>query len=109
MQWATANGITQGYSDGSFRPYEPITRQAMATLMYRYMRHANFDVSQKGDLNQFRDKDSVGAYARESMEWAVGAGIIGGKADGSLDPLGNATRAQVALMLQRMVTVMVKP
>ena len=65
-------------------------------------------MSQKGDLNKFSDRDKLGNYARESMEWAVGAGIIGGKADGTLDPLGNATRAQVALMLQRMVTVMVK-
>ncbi len=76
--------------------------------MCRYMKQANFDVSQKGDLNKFSDKDNVSAYARESLEWAVGAGIIGGKADGALDPLGNATRAQAAMMLQRMATVMVK-
>ena len=108
MRWATQNNITQGYSDGTFRPYNPITRQAMAALMYRYMQYTGLDVPQKGDLSKFPDHDKVGAFAKESLEWAVGAGIINGKADGTLDPLGNATRAQVAMMLQRMVTVMVK-
>ena len=76
--------------------------------MYRYMQYTGLDVPQKGDLSKFPDHDKVGAFAKESLEWAVGAGIINGKADGTLDPLGNATRAQVAMMLQRMVTVMVK-
>ena len=101
ISWAADKGIVNGIGGGKFGLNNQITREQIATMLYRYAgEYRGLDVSVRGDLTVFPDADDVSAYAREALSWAVGAGIIGGS-DGWLLPQDNATRAQVALMLQR--------
>jgi hypothetical protein len=75
------------------------------------MKEQGLSVSASGDISGFPDGDSVSSYATEAMSWAIGSGIITGKdsAEGTLlDPKGNASRAEVATMLKRMIGIMVK-
>ena len=100
--WAYENGIVNGYGD-TFGATDSITRQDMATTLYRYAKAAGYDVSASADLAKFPDADGVASYALDAMRWAVGTGLIGGMDDGTLNPRGNATRAQVAAIMTRFV------
>jgi hypothetical protein len=73
-------------------------------MLYRYMGTPTADNA----LESFPDADQVSSYAAEAMNWAVSAGIIGGTGDGTLNPSGSASRAEVATMLQRFTGVLVK-
>lgn len=102
VQWAVSSGI----SDGSGLD-QNLTREQLATMLYRYAQYKGYDVSVGENTNilSYSDVSSVSEYAMEAMQWACGAGIIGGK-DGLLDPAGNATRAEVATMLMRFVALL---
>ncbi|WP_294755572.1 S-layer homology domain-containing protein [uncultured Flavonifractor sp.] len=102
VQWAVSSGI----SDGSGLD-QNLTREQLATMLYRYAQYKGYDVSVGENTNilSYSDVSSVSEYAMEAMQWACGAGIIGGK-DGMLDPAGNATRAEVATMLMRFVALL---
>ena len=102
VQWAVSSGI----SDGSGLD-QNLTREQLATMLYRYAQYKGYDVSVGENTNilSYSDVSSVSEYATEAMQWACGAGIIGGK-DGLLDPAGNATRAEVATMLMRFVALL---
>ena len=100
--WAAKEGIALGYGDGTFRPDVPITRQQLAAILFRYMGHRGADTSDRADLTDFRDSGDAAAYAREPLAWAVSAGLIQGRSGGILDPYGSATRAQTAVLLQRL-------
>jgi hypothetical protein len=111
ISWANANDIVNGLGDGLFGTNNNITREQMATILYRYTNEQGMSVSASGDISGFPDGDSVSSYAEEAMSWAIGSGIITGKdsAEGTiLDPKGNASRAEVATMLKRMIGIMVK-
>jgi hypothetical protein len=111
ISWANANDIVNGLGNSLFGTNNNITREQMATILYRYMNEQGLSVSASGDISSFSDGDSVSSYAEEAMSWAIGSGIITGKdsADGTLlDPKGNASRAEVAAMLKRMIGIMVK-
>ena len=95
MAWAVSQGISDGTS-----PNAPITREQLATMLYRYAAAAGQDTSASGSLSAFSDGSSVSGYAREAMAWAVGSGLISGDG-GALNPAGSATRAQVAAILMR--------
>ena len=101
VDWASETGIVDGYGDGRFGPDDPITREQMALILYRYARWKGFDVSAIGDLRSFADLDSLSPWAVEAMEWANGSSLITGKAAGILDPQGQATRAEAATILMR--------
>ena len=104
VAWAAEAGIVNGRPDGTFDPKGAITRQELATMLYRYADVMKLDTSAKGDLSVFPDEDQVLAYAVDAMTWANGAGLVKGNSrDGVnyLDPWGNATRAQVATILMR--------
>ena len=94
MAWARENGI----SDGS-NPNGSITREQLATMLWRYAGSATGD----GSLSAFGDSAGVNGYAVEAMRWAVGEGLISGTGAGLLAPQGNATRAQVATILMRFI------
>jgi len=102
VAWASAAGIAEGYPSGSFAPNDPVTRQELAVILYRYIVYKGMPVAPAGDLSAFADMGQVSAYAREAMGWAVGAGIIQGVAKTAIDPNGGATRAQAAVMLMRL-------
>lgn len=100
--WGCANDIICGYGDGNFGPNDAITRQQMATILYRYAKWAKYDVTEKADLSDYADADEVASWAENAMAWANAEGLINGMTEDTLVPAGNATRAQVAAILYRM-------
>ena len=100
VAWASKNGVVEGYEDGSFRPDQPITREQLAAVLYRYAMSRGVDVTASGDLAAYADAGSVSSWAADAMRWATGAGVLSGTANG-LEPQGTATRAQAAAMLVR--------
>lgn len=95
QKWAMDNGI----SDGTNMP-GVITREQLATILYRYAKQKGYDVSKSAALTAFSDADKVSGYAAEAMQWAVAEGLLQGS-NGKLNPQGSATRAQVATILMR--------
>ena len=111
--WAEKNGIVNGFKDGTFRPDAPVTREQLVTIFYRYTHY--FGVEIAGDpelLCTFPDAGMVSSYAAQAFGWAVEKGIIHGvaaKDSTFLRPKDNATRAQVAKMLMRLLEVLGVP
>lgn len=101
VNWAASEGIVNGYGDGSFGPNDAITREQMAAMLYNYAEMLGLDTSARVDLSRYSDQPS--AWAQDVMSWANAVGIINGTSDSILDPQGQATRAQVAAMLERFV------
>ena len=100
--WAAANGIVTGTDSTSFSPDTKVTREQLAAILYRYAQYRKLDTDASAKLNSFTDADSVSAYASEALGWAVSESLING-ASGKLMPKGDATRAQVAAILHRLV------
>ena len=103
--WASQNNIISGYTDGTFRPDAPVTREQLASILYRYTLYRGQDVSagETTSLTGYGDAQAVSSYALPAMRWACGTGILQG-ANGKLSPNGLATRAQLAAMLHRYLT-----
>ena len=103
--WASQNNIVSGYTDGTFRPDAPVTREQLASILYRYTLYRGQDVSagETTSLTGYGDAQAVSSYALPAMRWACGTGIVQG-ANGKLNPSGLATRAQLAAMLHRYLT-----
>lgn len=101
IRWAQANNIVGGYSAELFGPDDSITREQMAAILYRYAQYKGYDVSARAELSKFSDFKKVHAWAKESVSWANAAGLINGVGDALLDPLGLATREQIAAILHR--------
>jgi hypothetical protein len=122
VAWANANKIVEGDGNGSFAPDDSITREQMATILYRYMDYLGLDVSLGDDgemkelgtdgvLARYADAGNTSTWANEPMQWAVISGIITGQGTGDdllLNPSGFAQRAEVATMLQRLINLMLK-
>ncbi len=101
VKWAAANGITAGGKDGLFRPNDSITREQLATFLYRYNNYKGYVVAKQADLSAFSDSGSVASYAKDALSWANGTGLVNGTSDGRLNPSGGATRGQAAAILHR--------
>ncbi len=106
VYWCTVNGIVTGYEDETFRPDEAITREQLVTMLYRYAQYLELDVSVGENTNilSYTDVFDVSEYAIPAMQWACGAGIIEG-ADGTLNPLRDATRTELVTMLMRLAAL----
>ena len=104
--WAAREGIVLGFDDGAFRPDAPITRQQLSAILFRYLEHRGEDTTGRADLGSFADSAAVADYAREALAWAVSAGLLQGRSNGTLDPYGSATRAQTAVILHRLDTLL---
>ena len=98
--WAAQKGIVNGISETEFAPGGDLTREQLATVLYRYAQDQGYDVSASADLSGYPDAGQVQDYAQPAMAWAVAEGIVEGM-DGNLNPAGNATRAQIATILMR--------
>ena len=101
--WASERGIVNGYGD-SYGPLDPVSRQDLVTILYRYANTAGYDVDSDGtDTNtlSYDDASTVADYASAAMHWAISAGIIRGYEDNTLRPASTATRAEVAAIMQR--------
>ena len=103
ITWTTENGIFAGYGKDKFCPDDPITREQLAAIFYRYADYKGYDLTVKGDLDKFKDTDKITDYAKTAMQWAVGSGLVKGKSGNLLDPQGTATRAEIAAMLHRFI------
>lgn len=99
--WANSQGIVRGYAEDCFGFGDHITREQMATMMYRYAQMKGYDVSKIAEFSNYTDADTVSEYAADAMKWAVGSGIINGKTETTLQPAGNATRAECATIMTR--------
>ena len=103
ITWTAENGIFAGYGKDKFGPDDPITREQLAAIFYRYADYKGYDLTVKGDLDKFKDADKITDYAKTAMQWAVGSGLMKGKSGNLLDPQGTATRAEIAAMLHRFI------
>lgn len=101
VTWANDAGVIKGYENGSFGPSDKITREQLATMLYRYAGAAEYDMSASDNLDSFPDAGSVSDFAVDAMKWSVGTGIIGGD-NGNLNPQGDVSRAVCATMIARL-------
>lgn len=103
VTWAQQNGIMGGYSNSSFAPNDPITREQLAAIFYRYAQYKGYDTTQGGmAIREFNDYESISDYAMSAMAWAVNIGLVKGDSN-LLYPKGTATRAELAALLHRFV------
>ena len=103
ITWTAENGIFAGYGKDKFGPDDPITREQLAAIFYRYADYKGYDLTVKGNLDKFKDADKITDYAKTAMQWAVGSSLVKGKSGNLLDPQGTATRAEIAAMLHRFI------
>lgn len=101
VNWAASENIVAGFEDNSFRPNDAITREQLAAILMNYAAYKGEDVSARADLSAYSDADAVSSWAAETMSWAVAEGYISGMTADELQPQGNATRAQLAAILER--------
>lgn len=109
--WASSNGIVRGTSADKFSPDVDITREQMATILYRYSQVKGYDTDKSADLSAFPDGGDTSAYAKNALAWAHAEGLINGVKAGEqnlLMPGGSATRAQVATILMRYLSTVAK-
>lgn len=105
VAWATTNGITKGVSETEFAPDRIIIREQIAAMLHRYATFKGYDVSasESDSLNAFIDADTVTEYAVPSFKWAVAEGILKGRSEITLNPAENATRAEAAALIMRLM------
>lgn len=101
VNWAATNDIVSGMGNGKFSPNDPVTREQVAAILYRFAAKNGADIETKADLSGYPDAAKVSSWATDAMQWAVGIGIISGTGKGELNPLGKASRAEVASLLLR--------
>lgn len=101
--WAQTAQIASGYDGGTFGPKDNVTREQLAVFLWRYAQYKGMELAD-GVLGGFEDSEHISAWAQEGMAHTVGAGLITGTSDGQLKPNGVATRAQLAVILCRLLT-----
>ena len=105
VAWASTNDIVNGVTSTTFAPNDPITREQMAAILYRYAQYKGMDTTDRGNLGSFADGNTVSPYAVEAMAWANAEGLINGVENNRLNPTGQAPRSQVAAILHRFCTM----
>ncbi|MNC56841.1 Endo-1,4-beta-xylanase A precursor [compost metagenome] len=102
VKTAAAAGLITGYTDGSFKPASPITRQEMATIMAKAMKYTGKSLNgEPAALAKFSDASVIPAWSRTAIAGVAAEGIIQGRPDGSFAPQALATRAEAATMLEK--------
>ncbi|MBR6916333.1 MAG: S-layer homology domain-containing protein, partial [Clostridia bacterium] len=101
VAWAKEAGVVMGLTDKTFGPNAHITREQLATMLFRFSSGAPVSVPERADLTPFSDDEKVSAWAKESLEWAVEAGIVNGTDGNRLAPSEGATREQFAAIVER--------
>ena len=102
VAWASANGIVNGVSADKFAPNNNITREQMATMIYRYATANNIEAANKGEIT-FSDSAKISEFAKGAVEWASSVGVLFGNSDGTFAPLRTATRAEAAAIFVRLL------
>ena len=101
VAWARESGVVEGYSDTQFGPDDFITREQMATILYRDSERKGQDVSKVVELSRYADEHEISDWARQAMNWANAEGLIIGRSENTLNPEDTATRAEVAMIIMR--------
>lgn len=103
--WAQQNGIVNGVSETEFAPDDNITREQIAAIMHRYAQYKGYDVSvgESTNILSYTDAENISEYAISAMQYAVGSGLMKGKTESTINPLDNATRSEIAAILQRFI------
>ena len=101
--WAKQNGIVNGVNETDFAPDANITREQIATIMFRYAQYKGMDAVTLEENLHFTDSSEISEYAVSAMNWAVGTGLMKGKSATTINPKDNATRAEIAAILQRFI------
>ena len=103
VHWATHEGIINGYNNGKFGPNDPVTREQIAVILWRYAKYAGYEMSTGKTMNMFSfdDASDISEFAIAPMQWAYGHSIINGTSSTTLSPQGYATRAQFAAIICR--------
>ncbi|MBQ3951216.1 MAG: S-layer homology domain-containing protein, partial [Oscillospiraceae bacterium] len=99
--WAAGEGIVKGYGGGRFGTEDPVTREQIVTMFWRFK---GMPEAENADLSSFTDADAISDWAKDAFDWAVGDGVISGKGDGRLDPKGTAKRSEVAQLVMNFET-----
>ena len=108
VAWATEHGIVAGYGNGKFGSGDDVTREQIATFLFRYAKVKGYDVSKQADLSTYADAASVSSWAQEAVSWANATGLIRGRTATTLNPKATATRAEVATILMRFCVMIEK-
>lgn len=115
IEWAYQNGLASGIGNGLFGYKDPLTREQMSLVLFGYSQLVNLraeeeakgdltiDLTLTADLSEYTDADNIHSWALDAMKWAVGAGLISGVGENILDPRGNCTRAQTAVIIKQFV------
>ena len=107
VAWASETGIVNGTGKG-FAPNAPVTREQIATMLYRYANVIGLNTGARGELGSFPDGGDTSGWAQDAMAWAVSVGLFQGDDTGALNPKGDATRAEVAALTERLIKLIVK-
>lgn len=103
VQWACLTGISGGACSGTFRPDERISRQDLAVMLYNYSKLSGISLNEVSPDVRFADEASISSACSEAVHVLVRAGVINGLDDGSFNPTGGATRAQVAQIMMNLL------
>lgn len=106
VAWAARRGVVEGFYDGTFRPDLPVSRQQLASILWRYAKLERADRGSRASLRGFPDAGDMADYAGEAMSWALAEGILQGTKEGRLQPQGRAARGQTAVLLERFQTLL---
>lgn len=108
VRWAAGCGVVKGYDNGCFGPNDAVTREQMAAILYRYAQFKGYDVTASADLSAYTDASEISAYAVPAMQWANAEGLVTGRTNTTLDPEGDATRAEIATIMTRFCETIAK-
>lgn len=102
VKWAEDNSIVMGYSQSEFAPNDAVTREQLAAIINRYAQYKGYYSDSSSDLSVFSDNDNISTWAEDNVRWAVSQGIFNGRTDGTFDPKGTTTRAEVSAVFTRL-------
>lgn len=105
VAWAYQNKLAGGMTETQYAPNAPITREQLAVMLMRFAQYMDYDTADTIRLVHYKDAGSVSGYAEGAVKWAVANGILKGRNLNELAPQGTATRAEVAVMLERFVNL----
>ena len=102
VMWAASAGVVKGYTDGTFRPNTPISRQEMVTMIYRYAQYKGLDTTHDANgWTSFEDSAAIGNFAKDAVAWTAEHGIVNGYTNGTFKPRGTASRGHVAQVMMK--------
>ena len=105
VRWAASEKIVSGTDENTFGTDDPITREQMAAIIYRYAKYKNIDTTEAENTNilSYEDYSDISEYAIPALQYASGAGIMTGKTDKTINPSDTSTRAEAAAVIMRIL------